>query len=144
MNRLLRVGVELDEYLGKVERTPRAPEWRASMKNYVPDPIVVEGLSEINEKVTVVCFCAHWCKDCLKHVPELAITLRNAKNRKLRLVMLDYDQNKKLAEEVGVEAIPTFITFGAKGSETGRIIEHPSPPHKFVSEELLSRLAPSK
>ena len=144
LNRLLQASSKPDEYLSKVEKTPKAPEWKASLKNYNPDRTTVEGLSRVKEKVTLVCFSAYWCKDCLKRVPELAITLRKAKNKNLRLAILDYDQNRKLVEETGVKAIPTFMVFGARGTEAGRIVENPSPPFKSIGEELLSIIASKK
>jgi thiol-disulfide isomerase/thioredoxin len=138
--RLLQVGSKPDEYLSKVERTARASEWKISLDSYIPDQTMVEKLARVKQKSTVVCFSAYWCKDCQKRVPELAITLRKAKNGGLVLLLIDYDQNKKLAEEMGVRAIPTFIVFGAKETEAGRIVENPSPPFKSIGEELLAMI----
>jgi thiol-disulfide isomerase/thioredoxin len=142
LSNLLQASAEPEDYLGKIEKTPKASEWRASIEGYSPDPIIVEAVSKIKEKATLVCFSAYWCKDCLKHVPILVKTLQKAGNKNLRLAMLDYDQNKKTAEDAGVKVLPTFIVFGARRSEIGRIIENPSPPFKSIVEELLNKFTP--
>jgi thiol-disulfide isomerase/thioredoxin len=144
LSNLLQASAEPDDYLGKTEKTPKASEWRASIESYSPDPIIVEAVSKIKEKATLVCFSAYWCKDCLKHVPILVKTLQKAGNKNLRLAMLDYDQNKETVGEAGVKATTTFIIFGARRTEIGRIIENPSPPFKSIVEKLINKFAPKK
>ncbi|WXG43824.1 MAG: thioredoxin family protein [Promethearchaeati archaeon SRVP18_Atabeyarchaeia-1] len=141
LDTLLRLSASPEDYLKKVEKTQRALEWQKAMQDFNPDPRIVERLSRAKERATVACFSASWCKDCLKHVPALVKTLQKTEKSNIRLVMLDYDQNKKIAGELGVEAIPTFIVFGGSGTEIGRIIESPSPPFKSVEDELASKLS---
>jgi hypothetical protein len=71
-------------------------------------------------------------------------TLQKAGNKNLRLAMLDYDQNKETVGEAGVKATTTFIIFGARRTEIGRIIENPSPPFKSIVEKLINKFAPKK
>ena len=132
-------GKELDQdYLQKIEGTPRASTWKARLNSYSPSSGAVQGLSKIKEKFTIISFSAHWCKDCIQNIPALVKSVKNAGNRNIQLTMIDMDSNKKLAQEAEVRAIPTIIVYDAGGVEVGRIVENPSKGFVTVEDELLS------
>nr|MDO8099720.1 thioredoxin family protein [Candidatus Njordarchaeota archaeon] len=141
---LFRVGVKPEEYLKKTLESPRAADWRSVIERHRVDSKIVEGLSKIKKRFTLICFSAYWCKDCLRYVPPLIESVRKAENNNLRLAMVDYDAHKSLAEQADTKSIPQLIVFNDKGSEVRRIIEIPSPKYTSIEEELLTILLNKK
>lgn len=144
LEKLLHSGAVPEDYLKKIEETPRASTWKTRLNNYSPSDRAVQGLSKIKEKFTIITFSAHWCKDCMQNIPALIKTLNNAKNRNIQLAMIDMDSHKELAQEAEVRAIPTIIVYDRKGTEVGRIVENPSKGFATVEDELLSITARDK
>jgi len=137
---LVKVGVKPEDYLRKIEGTPKAAAWKSRLSSYSPSAEAVRGLSKIKQKFNIITFSAHWCKDCLQNIPALVKTLNEAKNSNIRLAMIDIDSNKQIAQEADVRAIPTIIVYNSNGSEVARIIENPSKGFGTVEDELLSIL----
>jgi thiol-disulfide isomerase/thioredoxin len=137
---LVKVGVKSEDYLRKIEGTPKASAWKSKLSSYSPSAEAVRGLSKIKRKFNIITFSAHWCKDCLQNIPALVKSLNEAKNSNIRLAMIDIDSNKQIAQEADVRAIPTIIVYNSSGSEVARIIENPSKGFGTVEDELLSIL----
>jgi thiol-disulfide isomerase/thioredoxin len=137
---LVKAGVESEDYLRKIENTPKASTWKSRLNNYSPSGEAVRGLSKIRQKFNIISFFAHWCKDCLQNIPALVKSLNEAKNSNIILTMIDIDANKKIAQQADVRAIPTIIVYNDNGTEVARIIENPSKGFRTVEDELLSIL----
>jgi thiol-disulfide isomerase/thioredoxin len=137
---LIKAGVKSEDYLRKIDGTPKASAWKSRLSNYSPSDEAVRGLSKIKQKFSVISFSAHWCKDCLQNIPALVKSLDEAKNSNIRLTMIDVDSNKEIAQEAEVRAIPTVIIYNAKGVEVTRIIENPSEQFGTIEDELLNIL----
>jgi thiol-disulfide isomerase/thioredoxin len=140
---LVKAGTSPEDYLKKIEGTPKAPLWKSRLKSYSPSD-AVRGLSKIKEKFTIVSFSAHWCKDCVQNIPALVKSLHDAKNSNIQLTMLDIDNNKKIAQEADVRAIPTIIIYNEKEIEIARIVENPSKEFGTIEDELLSIMTTNK
>lgn len=141
---LFEAGVRPEEYLRKTLESPRAVDWRSVIERHIIDSKIIEGLSKIKKRFTLICFSANWCKDCLRYVPPLVESLHKAANKNFRFTVVDYDANKNIAQEAGTKSIPQLIIFNDKGDEVARIIEIPSPKYKSIEEELLTILLNKK
>jgi thiol-disulfide isomerase/thioredoxin len=141
---LVNVGARPEDYLQKIDGTPKASAWKLRLNSYSPSSEAVRGLSKIKEKFTIISFSAHWCKDCIQNIPALMKSLNNAKNSNIQLTMIDIDANKKIAQEADVRAIPTIIAYNAQGTEVARIVENPSKGFGTIEDELLSILTARK
>lgn len=65
----------------------------------------------LNSKgVVLVEFFATWCPHCQRMMPIVA-DVKNKLGDKAKVVQLDIDKNQALADELGVEGVPTFILY---------------------------------
>ncbi|WXG46447.1 MAG: thioredoxin family protein [Candidatus Atabeyarchaeum deiterrae] len=142
MEGLLKVSIEPTDYMKMLENSLKYATWKSNMEHFSPNNKTVVRFKMINKQFTIICFSAHWCKDCVHHIPALMATLGKAANGRLRLAFIGYDENKETAEKAGVKAIPTIIVFDDKGMEIGRITEHPSKGFKTIEDEVLAVIAP--
>ena len=65
----------------------------------------------LNSKgVVLVEFFATWCPHCQRMMPIVA-DVKEKLAGKAQVVQLDIDKNQALADELGVEGVPTFIVY---------------------------------
>ena len=65
----------------------------------------------LNSKgVVLVEFFATWCPHCQRMMPIVA-AVKEKLGDKAKVVQLDIDKNQALADELGVEGVPTFILY---------------------------------
>ena len=60
--------------------------------------------------VVLVEFFATWCPHCQRMMPIVAQVKEKLADR-AKVVQLDIDKNQALADELGVEGVPTFIVY---------------------------------
>ena len=60
--------------------------------------------------VVLVEFFATWCPHCQRMMPIVA-DVKKKLGDKAKVVQLDIDKNQALANELGVEGVPTFIVY---------------------------------
>ena len=72
----------------------------------------MENLKDLmNSKgVVLVEFFATWCPHCQRMMPIVADVKKKLEG-KAQVVQLDIDKNQALADELGVEGVPTFIVY---------------------------------
>lgn len=73
----------------------------------------LEKLRDDNGTVLVE-FYASWCPHCQRMMPVVA-DVKALLDGSANVYQFDIDKNQELAEQMGVESIPTFIVF--KGGE---------------------------
>ncbi len=66
-------------------------------------------------------FWATWCPPCKQLKPTIE-ALEKEYEGKIEIKSIDSDENKELAQEFNVQAIPTLIFLDAKGNELSRIV----------------------
>lgn len=60
--------------------------------------------------VVLVEFFATWCPHCQRMMPIVADVKKKLEG-KAQVVQLDIDKNQALADQLGVEGVPTFILY---------------------------------
>ncbi|MCF0160244.1 MAG: thioredoxin fold domain-containing protein, partial [Bacteroidaceae bacterium] len=63
-----------------------------------------------NEPLVLVDFYATWCQPCKMMHPVLE-QLKKDLDDKIRILKLDVDKNRPLAEQYRVQSVPTLILF---------------------------------
>ena len=65
----------------------------------------------VNSKgVVLVEFFATWCPHCQRMMPIVA-DVKKKQGDRAQVVQFDIDKNQALADELGVEGVPTFIIY---------------------------------
>lgn len=59
-------------------------------------------------------FTAKWCSPCQKIKPLLEKISEGADKSKLKIYMIDIDENDKIAEEFNIKSVPTFFLYKTK------------------------------
>lgn len=91
--------------------------------------------SLITDGLCVVEMSARWCPDCVRIKPIMDSL--EGEYKEVKFILLDFDNNEKLKDELEIYKIPTLI-FYANGKEVGeRIIE---PDSKTPIKNALDRL----
>lgn len=92
-------------------------------------------IKEIQSGVCVVEMSAPWCPDCRRIEPILSEL--ESKHGEVKFILLDFDSNEELKNELNIRRIPTLI-FYKNGVEQGeRLVE---PDNKVVIENAIKAL----
>lgn len=63
-----------------------------------------------SKRVVLIDFYAKWCAPCIKMLPTVT-KLKSQYQGKARIETIDYDANKALAKELGIDEIPAFLLY---------------------------------
>lgn len=86
--------------------------------------------------VVLVEFFATWCPHCQRMMPIVADVKKKLEG-KAQVVQLDIDKNQALADQLGVEGVPTFIVYKDDVEQDRTSGEMPeSDLYNFVSQYL--------
>jgi len=90
---------------------------QSNQENFVDDNLVP---SDSNSK-TFVMFYADWCPHCVNAKPHFKKLKQSSQKKfggKCKVVMVDAEENSKLAEKYNVAGYPTFKLIDNKGNTT--------------------------
>jgi len=97
----------------------------------------VEKFSGITDRYFFVVFATEWNAECRAQMPCLAKLFVEANNAALNIKVIDFDENRDIADELNVLRIPTVIVHNRTWREIGRFVEKPKYGGT-VEEELWS------
>jgi len=109
---ILVVGVAL----GLVVAAPRLME-RKEIVPWSTDVATARAAARSAGKPALLYFTAEWCEPCqkMKHTVFADADVDRALRASYRTVKVDMDRNPDVAQEFGVDAMPTFIVVSADG-----------------------------
>jgi thiol-disulfide isomerase/thioredoxin len=105
------------------------------VQEYQPKPDIVERFSTINSRLFMVVFSAEWNGECRAQIPSLAKLLIETNNSNILAKVVDFDENRDIAEEMRVLRIPAIVVHDKSWREIGRYVE--KPQHGGTLEEEL-------
>jgi thioredoxin 1 len=75
-----------------------------------------DDLSEFDEYkgYLLFYFTAKWCGPCQRIKPALEKLSQDVDSDKLKILMIDIDENEKLVNEFQIRSVPTFILYKDK------------------------------
>jgi thiol-disulfide isomerase/thioredoxin len=140
----MKIGKDIFDYINNIRNSKAKQTMKKRVQEYLPKEEYVEKLERIDGKLYFAVFSAEWSPECQAHIPSLAKLLLAARNSNLVVKIVDYDENRDIAGELGALRIPTIIVYDKSWHELGRFVEKPQR-YGTIEEELCAIIGkPSK
>jgi len=131
----MKIGQDIFDYINTVRNPNSKQTMKRRVQEYQPKQEIVDKFSAINSRYFMVVFSAEWNAECRAHIPSLAKLLIAAKNSNLSVKVVDFDENRDIAEEMQVLRIPAIVVHDKSWREIGRFVEKPQR-EATLEEEL--------
>jgi thiol-disulfide isomerase/thioredoxin len=131
----MKIGKDIFDYINTVRNPNSKQTMKRRVQEYQPKQEIVDKFSEIDSRYFIVVFSAEWNGECRAQIPSLAKLLIEAKNNNVSVKVVDFDENRDIAEEMQVLRIPTIVVHNKSWREVGRFVE--KPQHGATLEEEL-------
>jgi len=95
------------------------------IQEYQPKAEIIEKFSSLTDRYFLVVFATEWNAECRAQLPNLAKLFVAANNAVLNIKVVDFDENRDIADEMRVLRIPTIIVHDRGWREIGRFVEKP-------------------
>lgn len=123
------------DYINNVKNNTVKQTIKKRIQEYQPKPDVIDKFSSLTDRYFFVVFATEWNAECRAQLPNLAKVFIAAKNAALNVKVIDFDENRDIADEMNVLRIPTVIVHERSWREIGRFVE--KPQHGGALEEEL-------
>jgi thiol-disulfide isomerase/thioredoxin len=125
----------LGDYINNIKNPNVKGTVKKRVQEYRPNPAVIEKFSSLTDRFFFVVFATEWNAECRDQLPNLAKVFVAANNAALNIKVIDFDENRDIADEMRVLRIPTVIVHDRAWREIGRFVE--KPQHAGTLEEEL-------
>ena len=105
------------------------------IQEYHPKAEIIDQFSSVTNRYFFVVFATEWNAECRAQLPNLAKVFLAANNAALNIKVIDFDENRDIADEMNVLRVPTIIVHDRAWREIGRFVE--KPQHGGTLEEEL-------
>jgi len=105
------------------------------IQEYQPKSDIIDKFSSLTDRYFFVVFATEWNAECRAQLPNLVKVFVAANNAALNIKVIDFDENRDIADEMNVLRIPTIIVHDKAWREIGRFVE--KPQHGATLEEEL-------
>ena len=130
------------DYINNIRNPTVKSTIKKRVQEYQPNPDVVNKFSSITDRYFFVVFATEWNAECRAQLPNLAKIFIEARNAALNIKVIDFDENRDIADEMRVLRIPTIIVHDRSWREVGRFVE--KPQHLPTLEEELWEIIEKK
>ena len=131
----MRIGQDIFDYINTVRNPSNKQTMKRRVQEYQPKLELIDRFSTIDTRYFVVVFSAEWSAECRAHIPSLAKLVNAAKNSNISVKVVDFDENRDIAEEMHVLRVPTIVIHDKSWREIGRFVE--KAQHGATLEEEL-------
>lgn len=125
----------LGDYINNIKNPTVKGTVKKRVQEYQPNRAVIEKFSSLTDRFFFVVFATEWNAECRAQLPNLAKVFSAAYNAALNVKVIDFDENRDIADEMRVLRIPTVIVHDRAWREIGRFVE--KPQHGGTLEEEL-------
>ena len=125
----------LRDYINNIKNPTVKGTVKNRVQEYQPNLAVIEKFSSLTDRFFFVVFATEWNAECRAQLPNLAKVFVAANNAALNVKVIDFDENRDIADEMRVLRIPTIIVHDRAWREIGRFVE--KPQHGGTLEEEL-------
>jgi len=123
------------DYVDNIKNSTVKQTIKKRIQEYQPKSYVIDKLSSLTDRFFFVVFATEWNGECRAQLPNLAKVFVAANNAALNIKVIDFDENRDIADEMNVLRIPTIIVHDRAWREIGRFVE--KPQHGGTLEEDL-------
>jgi thiol-disulfide isomerase/thioredoxin len=113
------------DYIHSIKNPTVKQTVKKRIQEYQPDSRIVEKFSSVTDRYFFVVFATEWNAECRAQLPCLAKLFVEANNAALNIKVIDFDDNRDIADELNVLRIPTVIVHNRAWREIGRFVEKP-------------------
>jgi thiol-disulfide isomerase/thioredoxin len=113
------------DYVNNIKNPSVKQTIKKRIQEYQPKPDTVDKFSSVTDRYFLVVFATEWNAECRAELPNLAKLLIAASNPALNIKVIDFDENRDIADEMNVLRIPTIIIHDRAWREIGRFVEKP-------------------
>jgi thiol-disulfide isomerase/thioredoxin len=115
----------LSDYINNIKNPTVKQTVKKRILEYQPDERIIEKFSSLTDRYFFVVFATEWNAECRAQLPNLAKVFVQANNAALNIKVIDFDENRDIADELNVLRIPTVIVHNRGWREIGRFTEKP-------------------
>ncbi len=126
------------DYINTIKNPTVKQTIKKRTQEYQPKSDIIDKFSSITDRYFFVVFATEWNAECRAQLPNLAKVFVSANNAALNIKVIDFDENRDIADEMKVLRIPTIIIHDRGWREIGRFVE--KPQHGGTIEEELSAI----
>jgi len=113
------------DYVNAIKNPTVKQTIKKRVQEYQPKADIIAKLSAVTDRYFLVVFATEWNAECRTQLPNLMKVLSAANNAAINIKVIDFDENRDIADEMGVLRIPTIIVHDRTWREIGRFIEKP-------------------
>jgi thiol-disulfide isomerase/thioredoxin len=113
------------DYINNIKNPSVKQTVKRRIQEYQPKADVVDRFSSITDRYFLVVFATEWNAECRAQLPNLAKVFVAANNAAVNIKVIDFDENRDIADEMKVLRIPTIIVHDKAWREIGRFVEKP-------------------
>jgi thiol-disulfide isomerase/thioredoxin len=128
----------LSDYINTIKNPTVKQTIKKRIQEYHPKIDVIDKFSSITDRYFFVVFATEWNAECRAELPNLAKVFLAANNAALNIKVIDFDENRDIADEMNVLRIPTIIIHDRAWREIGRFVE--KSQHGGTLEEELWKI----
>jgi thiol-disulfide isomerase/thioredoxin len=113
------------DYINNIKNPAVKSTVKKRVQEYQPNPEIISRFSSLTDRYFLVVFATEWNAECRAQLPNLAKVFIEARNAAINIKVIDFDENRDIADEMRVLRIPTVIVHDRSWHEIGRFIEKP-------------------
>ena len=113
------------DYVNTIKNPTVKQTIKKRVQEYQPKTEIIDNFSAVTDRYFFVVFATEWNAECRAQLPNLMKVFAAANNTAINIKVIDFDENRDIADEMNVLRIPTIIVHDKAWKEIGRFIEKP-------------------
>ena len=113
------------DYVNAIKNSSVKSTIKKRVQEYQPKSEIIDKFSSLTERYFFVVFATEWNSECRAQLPNLVKVFTAANNAALNIKVIDFDENRDIADEMNVLRVPTIIVHDKAWREIGRFVEKP-------------------
>ena len=113
------------DYVNTIKNPTVKQTIKKRVQEYQPKTDVIDNFSAVTDRYFLVVFATEWNAECRAQLPNLMKVFAAANNAAINIKVINFDENRDIADEMNVLRIPTIIVHDKAWREIGRFIEKP-------------------